>query len=74
MTRNDVLLMLAKGGLEAKFEEVDKSYELTIGELPKAYVVPQWIYDVLNILQKDTPKWKGRRLDPWDKDELRGAA
>lgn len=72
MTRNDVLLMLAKGGLEVKFEDTDKSFELTTGNTPEAYLVPQWLYDILKIVQKDTPKWRGKRLDPWDKDEIRG--
>jgi hypothetical protein len=72
MTRGEVLVMLVEGGLHAKFDEINKSYEIAEGKLPEAYLVPQWLFEVLGLLQDDKPKWKGKRLDPWAKEEIRG--
>lgn len=72
MTRNEVLVAVAEGFLKDKFAEVDKGYEIIEGSLPAGYVVPQWLYDVLTILQEDKPKWHGKPVDPWAKDEIRG--
>jgi len=72
MTRTEVLVMLAEGGLQEKFDEIDKGYEIVEGELPAAYLVPKWFYEFVEILQEGKPKWKGKRLDPWAKDDIRG--
>jgi hypothetical protein len=72
MTRLEVMVMLSEGGLKAKFDDTDKGYEITEGDLPGAYLVPQWLYDALTILQEGKPKWRGKQLDPWAKDEIRG--
>jgi len=72
MTRTEVMVMLAEGGMKDKFEDANKGFEILEGKLPEAYLVPQWFYDLVEILQEGKPKWFGKRLDPWAKDEIRG--
>ena len=54
------------------FEDARKSYEIINGEDPKRYCVPQYLYDVLSIIQEKNPTWHGNAIDPWAKDEIRG--
>lgn len=70
--RQQLLVMLAEGGLTTVFEDARKSYEITNGENPKRYCVPQYLHDVLEIIQEQKPTWQGCPLDPWAKDEVRG--
>ena len=72
MTRTEVLVMLAEGGMQKQFDDVDKGFEIVEGKLPEAYLVPKWLYACVELLQEGKPKWQGKRLDPWAKDEIRG--
>lgn len=72
MTRMEAMVMLAEGGLKERFEDADKSFEIINGELPGAYFIPQWLWDAMQIFQEDKPKWRGKQLDPWAKDVIRG--
>ena len=70
--RQQLLVMLSEGGLKDIFEDARKSYEIINGEDPKRYCVPQYLYDVLQIIQEKNPTWHGNAVDPWAKDEIRG--
>jgi len=70
--RQQLLVYLSEGGLQGLFEDARKAYEITNGEDPKRYCVPQYLHDVLEIIQETKPIWYGKPLDPWAKDEIRG--
>lgn len=72
MTRMEVMVMLSESGVQAKFTDADKAFEIIEGKIPEAYLVPQWFYTLIELLQEGKPRWSGKRLDPWAKDEIRG--
>ena len=70
--RQQLLVFLSDGGLKEVFEDARKSYDIINGEDPQRYCVPQYLHDVLEIVQEKKPTWLGKALDPWAKDEIRG--
>lgn len=71
MTRDQAIACI-HDELDRELKQAEVAFETRTNEHPHGYLVPAWLHRLLvELEQEPVPRWHGKRLEPWNKDEIR---